>query len=167
MRADPRVTAPALFAAWEVVAIGLASQATGAEWLRAIADLGRKSDDLERPVCPAIIAVRRRRIWRRQACLNEASRGLPEDELAITGVNCGLPDGLALRVYVPGDVAAYKLLKALLPLDRESGAATAGGIIALDTDLFGLPRLAVVVTRGDIALEVRTRQVAPGELLAW
>ena len=88
------------------------------------------------------------------------------DQLAIPGVDGRLPDGLALRVQVPGDVAVDKLGEVLLALDRESGAAAAGNVVALNAHIVQFRGLAGEVNGEGIALQVRARQVALGELLA-
>src|SRR5260370_21158484 len=71
-----------------------ACQAAGALRLRAAADLHGVRDDFDGAVGPAIIMVRRSRVRRGQARLDEADRVRPDGELAIACLSCQLPDGL-------------------------------------------------------------------------
>jgi hypothetical protein len=84
--------------------------------------------------------------------------------LAIRGDIRGLRYGLALRVQIPGVVAADQLSSALLALDRNSAAA-AGRVIPLNANIVYFQGLAAEVSRERPALQVRAWEIALGELL--
>src|SRR6266446_1964575 len=113
--------------------------------------------DLQRPVLPTVIAVLDRRVFGLLGGLDESMRAQRDQQLPIVGER-RLRIGLALRVQVPGKVAAGKVCGAHLALERNEAAATRG-VVALNADMLLFEGFAGVVDGRGITLEVRSRPV--------
>src|SRR5262249_7003762 len=108
----------------------------------------------------------RRRIVVRQRCLDEARRVKRKPELAIGAVPWVDRGGLALRIHVPAETVVDELLEPLFALDRKACSAAAYWIVSLNARVLPARGVAAEINVFAIALQVRARQVALGELLA-
>src|SRR5205807_1017603 len=89
--------------------------------------------------------------------LDEAVWACPDQELPNLG-GTRLRIGLALRIQVPGIVAADKICGAHLALERNEAAA-ATHVVALNAHVLLFRGFAAVVDGREITLEVRSRPI--------